>query len=266
MTGQTSPPVAAPASLRGRRGQLGAWVADQVAEWIVRGGLRAGDPIPSEAELATSYEVSVRVVRDALRVLSSQGVIQTSQGRRAVVANRASEAVQGYFKFATASDASAIAELFEVRIALETRAAGLAALHGTDDEVAEIRTALEAMRFASREIEAYADADLDWHAAVVRASHNRFLVGIHTALSQILRNERISGVTMRLRAGDSADVTLDEHAAVTTAILQHDRRAAESAMSSHLDRARHLYEDYLGAVRQGRGRPASAAGRDGATT
>jgi DNA-binding FadR family transcriptional regulator len=228
-----------------RRGPLGAHVATEIASWIVTGGRRSGDPLPAEAELAARYGVSVRVVRDALRVLSSQGVIQTSQGRRAVVANRPSEAVEGYFKFATASDRAAIGELFEVRIALETRAAALAADRRDAESSARIEAALEAMRASAAEIEGYADADLGWHAAVVEASGNRFLVGIHTALAQILRTERISGATMRFRAGDTAERTLDEHAAITTAIARGDRPAAEAAMRAHLERARTLYEAYL---------------------
>ena len=228
-----------------RRGQLGAWVAQQIALWIAESRLAADDPLPSEAELAQRYDVSVRVVRDALRILSSQGVIVTSQGRRAAVANRPSEAIQGYFRFATASDSSAIAELFEVRIALETRAAILAAQHGTDEEIAAIQSALATMQASSGEIDTYAEADLEWHAAVVRASHNRFLIGIQAALAHILRSERISGVSMRLRAGNPATRTIDEHAVVTRAIAAHDPATAERAMNEHLERAGALYASYL---------------------
>ena len=241
---------------RVRRGHLGAWVAGETSAWIVRSGLRPGDPLPSEAELASTYGVSVRVVRDALRVLSSQGVIQTSQGRRAVVANRPSEAVEGYFKFATASDRAAIGELFEVRLALESRAAGLAAEHGTEEQLAGIEEALQRMRATATEIEAYADADLDWHARVVEASQNRFLVGIHTALAQILRDERLSGVTMRRRSGDTAPHAIDEHAAITEAIGRRDRAASEHAMRTHLERAGRLYAAFLasrGAAEDGQG-------------
>lgn len=228
-----------------RRGHLGAWVADQIAHWIAESRLAADDPLPSEAELAARYDVSVRVVRDALRILSSQGVIETSQGRRAAVANRPSAAIQGYFQFATASDSSAIAELFEVRIGLETRAAILAAQHATDEEIEAIGTALDRMRDSVGEIEAYAEADLAWHGAVVEASHNRFLIGIHTALAHILRSERISGVSMRLRAGNAGSRTLDEHARVADAIAAHDHAAAERAMNEHLERAQRLYVEYL---------------------
>ena len=235
-----------------RRGQLGAWVAQQIALWIAQARLAADDPLPSEAELAQRYDVSVRVVRDALRILSSQGVIATSQGRRAAVANRPSEAIQGYFEFATASDSSAIGELFDVRIALETRAATLAAQHGSDEEVDAIHAALARMKASSHEIDAYAEADLEWHAAVVRASHNRFLNGMHMALAHILRSERIGGVSMRMRAGNSATRTLDEHAAVTRAIAAHDAEGAERAMTEHLKRAQGLYAEYLKGRAQGR--------------
>jgi GntR family transcriptional repressor for pyruvate dehydrogenase complex len=231
----------------GRRGALGAWVAAEIAAWVPQAGLQAGDPLPSEAELATTYDVSVRVIRDALRILSSQGVIVTSQGRRAALANSPSAAVEGYFKFATASDQAAVLELFEVRLALESRAAGLAAVHAGPDDHAAIRRALDEMNRTAGELEAYADADLAWHAAVVAASHNRFLGGIHAALAQILRTERISGVTMRYRAGDSGSRTLQDHTAISDAIIAADRERAEELMRLHLDRARALYDAYLAA-------------------
>src|SRR3954462_1164707 len=98
-----------------RRGELGAWVAAEIAAWIGQSGRRPGDPLPAQADLATTYGVSVRVVRDALRMPTSQGVITTSQGRRAAVADQPSKAIEGYFRFVTTSDARAIGELFEVR-------------------------------------------------------------------------------------------------------------------------------------------------------
>src|SRR3954453_3246043 len=234
-----------------QRGHLGAWVANEIAHWIAESRLAADDPLPSEAELAERYGVSVRVVRDALRILSSQGVIATSQGRRAAVANRPSAAIHGYFQFATASDSTAVAELFEVRIALETRAAALATQDATDENISDIEVALAHMRASASEIEAYAEADLAWHAAVVSASHNRFLIGIHTALAEILRSERIGGVSMRLRAGNPASRTIDEHAEVTSAIAARDAAAAERAMRSHLERPQGLYVAYRASARDG---------------
>ena len=120
---------------------LGSLIADALARDIGDRGLRHGDALPSEAELADRFNVSVRVIRDALRTLSNQGIIETSQGKRAVVSDLRPSAVEAYFKFAASNDQDAIGELFDVRIALESRAARLAAEHATDDDLHRIREA-----------------------------------------------------------------------------------------------------------------------------
>ena len=191
---------------------LGAQIADDLARDIGNRGLRHGDPLPSEAELAARYQVSVRVVRDALRTLSNQGIIETSQGKRAVVSDRHPSAVEAYFKFAALNDQAATAELFEVRIALETRAAGLAAVHAAEGDLQAVAAASADMELTSDDVERYAAADLAWHAAVVDAAHNQFFSGIHAALAEILREERKKGAQMRARAGGSGAATLDDHA------------------------------------------------------
>jgi len=94
------------------------------------------------------------------------------------------------------------------------------------------------------EIEAYAEADLAWHAAVVAAAHNRFLAGIQAALAQILRSERITGATMRSRAGQGPSRTLQDHTEVTAAIADGDADRAEASMRRHLERARVAYEAF----------------------
>ncbi|MFC7716086.1 FadR/GntR family transcriptional regulator [Nonomuraea recticatena] len=109
------------------REPLGTRVAALITEHIGRHGLADGDELPSEAKLAEEYGVSQRIVRDALRALSQQGVIRTRQGKRAVVSELRPVAVHSYFKLAMEADGSAIDELIELRLALETKAAGLAA-------------------------------------------------------------------------------------------------------------------------------------------
>ncbi len=220
---------------------LGQRVADELARDISERRLSPGDPLPSEAELAGRFQVSVRVVRDALRTLSNQGIIETSQGKRAVVANLRPSAVEAYFKFAASNDQEAIGELFDVRIALETRAAGLAAEHASDEDLDRIAAASEVMAAAVDDLEAYADADLAWHAAVVDAAHNRFFGGIHAALAEILREERTKGAQMRARAGKTGAATLDDHARILAALRAHDRLSAEAAMLDHLERARRVF-------------------------
>lgn len=224
---------------------LGARVADELARDIRDRGLHHGDPLPPEAELAARFHVSVRVVRDALRTLSNQGIIETSQGKRAVVSDLRPSAVEAYFKFAASTDQDAIGELFDVRIALETRAAGLAAEHSTDDDLAGIERASATMGATLDDVPAYAAADLAWHAAVVDAAHNRFLSGIHAALAEILREERHTGARLRVQAGESGAATMQDHARILAALRDGDRARAELAMMDHLERARRVFTAYL---------------------
>ena len=227
---------------------LGAQIADALARDIRDRGLRHGDALPSEAELADRFRVSVRVIRDALRTLSNQGIIETSQGKRAVVSDLRPTAVEAYFKFAASNDQDAVGELFDVRIALESRAARLAAEHATDDDLERIREASRVMAGSIGDVAAYASADLGWHAAVVDAAHNRFLSGIHSALAEILREERTKGVRLRLRAGQSGAATANDHAAILEALVAHDPGGAEAAMQAHLERARRVFTAYLEAA------------------
>ena len=220
---------------------LGALIADELARDIADRSMRHGDALPSEAELADRFKVSVRVIRDALRTLSNQGIIETSQGKRAVVSDLRPSAVEAYFKFAAANDEGAIGELFDVRIALESRAARLAAEHATPEDLDRIRQASHAMVETAGDVAAYAAADLGWHAAVVDAAHNRFLSGIHAALAEILREERTKGVRLRVRAGQSGAATTQDHAAVLAALVAHDAGGAEAAMQAHLERARRVF-------------------------
>src|SRR5947209_9094081 len=84
-----------------RRAQMGTLtqiVAEQLSWLVAEEGLKAGDPLPSEDSLAERFAVSKRVVREALRILSAQGIVQTSQGRKAVVADSKPLAIEAYFK------------------------------------------------------------------------------------------------------------------------------------------------------------------------
>lgn len=231
------------------RVSLGPWVAGEIASHMADEGLEAGSKLPSEKQLAEDFDVSLRVIRDALRLLSSQGLIETSQGKRAVVANRPSKAVHEYMKYVTTADADAVADLIDLRIAIETRAVELAAERATDEDRATIRAASAALAESADEIEAYADADLQWHRAVIEAAHNTFFSGIYGALADVLRRHRIAGVIARRESGDSAQPTIDAHAAVEEAILAGDSEQARLAMVDHLSALRTFFE--VGATDKG---------------
>nr|WP_246211689.1 FCD domain-containing protein [Phytoactinopolyspora alkaliphila] len=220
---------------------MGASVAGKIAEYIRRESLVEGDPLPSEAVLADEYNVSQRVVRDALRALSQQGVIRTRQGKRAVVSSLRPVAVRGYFQHAVAGDSSAIHELLELRQAIETRAAGSAALHLTADELANLAAVLDEAEAEDLTTARRVELDLAFHRAIVRHSGNRFFDGILEVLTDTLTEERRRGKQLTEHAGGTHETSDREHRSILRALEARDSFLAEQAMRAHLERVRQTF-------------------------
>lgn len=232
-----------PLSSRGNdRVLLGAQVAEGITDYIRREGLSAGDPLPSEAVLAGEYKVSQRVVRDALRLLGQQGVLRTQQGKRAVVSDLRPVAVHGYFKLVTGMDKHAIGELLELRQALETKAAGLAASRIDSRRLAELDDILRKTTECGDDLAARVDLDLAFHQMIVDTSENRFFTAIHEALAEVLASERRRGAALTESAGGHHEESDAEHRTIMYALSSADPLLAEQAMRTHLERVARRYE------------------------
>ena len=225
---------------RRNRVLLGSQIAVEIADHIRAESLDPGTPLPSEAALADAYDVSQRVIRDALRQLSQQGVIQTQQGKRAVVSELRPVAVQGYFKLAVDADSDAVGELFELRQTLETKAAGLAAKRISADEITALREVLAESEGAS--IDQRVELDLRFHSQIVRTAGNRFFAAIHDALAEVLAAERRRGQELTESAGGNHAESTTEHRAILRALSAGSAAAAEKAMDAHLERTRRQFE------------------------
>ena len=192
-------------------------VADQIRALILKGDLVPNQRLV-EAELCEQFGASRAAVRSALGELAVEGLIEREQNRGARVR--------------VISFDEAI-EIAEVRRALESLCAGKAAAVVTDDEVAELKAIGEAMK------QAVASGDLGGYSAKNRELHARIhqISGQRTALSLI---ERLRGQSVRqqfalaMKPGRPS-VSLGEHLAIIEAIERRDSKAAERAMSEHLD-------------------------------
>jgi DNA-binding FadR family transcriptional regulator len=145
---------------------------------IVRGDLAAGKPLPIEAELGRKFGASRTVMREAVKILSTKGLI----GQRP----RVGTYVQPEDKW-DLLDAelltwildrrfshTLVREFLEVRIGIEPAAAALAALNATDVEKALLKSKLEKMKGAiNGDFDAVA-ADIAFHSTILEISHNRF--------------------------------------------------------------------------------------------
>jgi GntR family transcriptional repressor for pyruvate dehydrogenase complex len=217
-------------------------VANQLADLILRDFV-PGQSIPSEAELAERYEVSRLTIREAVKMLVGRGLLQIGRGRRAVVREPDSSVFAGLLLSIVRNDPKGLFDLIELRMAMETLSAGLAAKRASRAGLQAIDGAMDSMRRAAAiaasgdnpEAEArFHEADLQFHEAIAMASGNRVIAFIFEAMARPLRESFVMSRRGQTLRGAGREETLEGHQAILDAIRNANQRAAVDAMRAHL--------------------------------
>lgn len=230
-------------------------VLNAIGQRIISGELAPGDVLPKEDALSEQYEVSRTVIREAVKGLAARGLVMSRPKVGTIVQPRSEwqmldPAVLEWVA-TTEADGEFMLHLAEVRLAIEPTVAELAARHASDDDVARIEEAYHKLVEAIDDEDAWAEADLEFHAAIVAAGDNEFLAYIVRALRKPLHSKRRINVSLAklLDAEDVvppyqsvADEVLSRHRAVLEAIRDHDEVAARQASSELLERVTRLME------------------------
>jgi GntR family transcriptional regulator, transcriptional repressor for pyruvate dehydrogenase complex len=235
------------------RRKLYELVVDQIVEDVSSGRLQPGERLPTERALADEFTVGRSSIREALRMLETDGVIE-SAGRGVFAVSRDRNPLNRSLALLVSGHAAGGAELFEVRKMIEVETAALAAERRTDDDIEEMRSALEAMRRGLGSRDEYIGGDVGFHMAVVAASHNRIASHVMQAIRIVM--QRILESVYEIPG--SPQRSIDQHAQILTAVA-----------AGHADEARERVRDHLLSVEQDIGQalrsdPLSATGREGA--
>ncbi|SHK06225.1 DNA-binding transcriptional regulator, FadR family [Roseomonas rosea] len=216
---------------------------------IGRGELRPGDRLPTERELMARYGVSRTVVREAISSLRAGGQIETQQGRGAFVLSPAPPPPR--LDASEIGPLEDVVKLVEIRIALESEAASLAAQRHSAAQLAELDAISAAFAEALEEPDRSAAHDQDFHLCVARMSGNLYFAELLSGLSpNLLPRARVD-----LHRGDArakADYLrrlLQEHAQIRDAIARADADEARAAMRLHLSNSRERLRRALEAAR-----------------
>lgn len=220
---------------------LALQLVDALAERIRSGQIAPGQKLPTESALMDEQGVSRTVVREALSQLQASGLVETRHGVGTFVlegAEAASFSIRPR-QLATLQDVVAVLEL---RIGIETEAAGLAAQRRTERNLGAMRAALEAF---DRAVAGGGDAvvpDFGFHGEIARATQNAHFSGLLGTLgARIIPRARLQGV---VAAGDDDERRAylrrvnTEHESIFDAIARQDADAARAAMRTHLANSR----------------------------
>ena len=216
--------------------------AERILELIAGAGLRPGDRMPTENELAARLGTSRTVVREAVKILSALGRVSAQKGRGLYVADdEGMLGSAGWGGFFLPTDLDHVYMLFEFRRIQEAEAARCAATRATPAELHAIEAAADLCRegHATGRTELFDRGDDDFHLGIAAASHNAFLVAAVREARRLQRQSSIIGLQGTL--GGHAEEAVAEHAAIYRAIRDGDADAAARAAAVHMD---NTLEDY----------------------
>ena len=218
------------------KGSLSQQVAKQLLSDFQEGvRYRPGDKLPNENDLAGEYGVSRGTLREAIRILSSHGVLVVRRGMGTFVAEQLPEKADfGLMELLTQK--TVLKELFELRLMVEPRCVALACRRATERELEDILTQGAAVADCIRRGADRTQADRAFHAAIVRAAHNEFMMRLLPMIDR--------AVETAISAGEHkealAQITLQDHALLLEFIQKRDGEGAEHAMAIHM---RHAVEE-----------------------
>ena len=206
---------------------------------IIQGDLQEGDRLSTEQAIADQFKTSRPTVREALSRLQAAGAVETRHGIGTfVLAPRESANFSlGSVDLAMVGDVIA---LLELRISLETEAAGLAAQRRTDAQLAQMQTALDDFQAALGQDSDAVPSDFAFHMEVARATHNRHFADLMGYLgTMVIPRARINTAQAAPEGRlNYLQKVHGEHESILSAIRNQDTEAARAAMRTHLSNSR----------------------------
>ncbi len=216
-------------------------IVRQIQEAIRDNALSEGDRLPTERELAETFGVSRSVVREAIKVLSAQGLVESRQGSGLYVRNRPIESVTRAIVLSVLPEGDSVERLFEFRRLLEVDAARLAAERATPQQIERLGDIVARYKpgpDGQPNWESFSDVDETIHAIIAVASGNPYLevmvasvrgmmqdvvvlVADHPgSIDEAMRHHRVIVAAISARDSDQAAQEMARHVAYTAAVVQ----------------------------------------------
>ena len=205
-----------------------ATVLKQLTHEIIAGRFNSGAALPPEGELAKSHDVSRTVIREAMRSLRAQGLVEMSQGRPARVRPPDPEAVVASLEVLLRRNRATLLHLVEVRRPLESEIAALAAERANDEHLRQLERTVHDLAAAS-DLEDRIEADVRFHSILAEATGNPVFVLLLETLAGFLRESR-----QKTLAYSGLEIALQGHRAVYQAVRSRNPSKAREAMEEHL--------------------------------
>ena len=211
-------------------------LAEHIEELILHGDMSAGQPIPSERELAERFQVSRSAVRDAVRMLAARGLVEVRHGVGTIVTQNGEEPYQASLELLLRRGQYTRLELLDLRRHIEVQLAARLASRPETAILAGLRARLHALQEAveAGDRQQAEMRHLEFHLALAQGSGNRALIDV---IGPLIRVTFDLTMTPQLRASAPDWGEYANHASLVERIAAGDVDGARRVMSAHLDAA-----------------------------
>lgn len=203
-------------------------ISIEIEKAIKNGTFKIGEKIPSEPDLVKTFAVSRNTIREAIQSLIQAGVLESRQGDGTYVLTTS----RFEANILNRLNNSKISEVHEVRFTLEREIVKLAAQRRTKSDLTDIRKKLEIKNLTKDSIKENSEADLEFHLAIAKASHNSIFYDLYKSISEYIR----TSIEERLELTHMEEELISQlHIDLFEAISSQDSKKAEEIMNKILE-------------------------------
>ena len=210
---------------------LRAQVYAQLKNSLLEGTWKVGEKLPSENELCKTLGVSRVTVRAALQQLEILGLVETRHGGGTYVKDFSSTSeMDRYHPLIQINKIKDIITVLEYRKIVEKGTMGLAADRVTPEDIAYLENILKTMKEHVGEVEAFAEADHQFHHKIAECTKNPIILKVYNLINDMLSNTMVDIV--RILGNDMA---MRYHTQIIAALKEGDKNTCERVMEMHID-------------------------------
>lgn len=205
-------------------------VASQIENLIVSGQIKPGERLPSERNLAVSFQVSRPTIREAMIALEIAGLVEIRTGSGIYVVPRKEPRHESLL-----DEGPGPFEILEARLVIEVETISLAAARITSAQLDALEKALSAMESEGGDGQGTELADQEFHCIIADASRNSALASTVRWLWELRNKSKISTLFHQRVREEGIHPSTDEHRRIFHALKSRDPMRARDAMRAHLD-------------------------------
>ena len=233
------PDFGSAAAVRTEMGKLSDRVAIELGTRIVTGEIAPDTRLPTEAELCERFNVSRSVIRDAMRTLAARDLIEIRQGYGMVTSQPSDVSFSEALMILLMRSELTVRDVRELRVAIETELAPLAAERGKKSDWNRLRALLEDYSDAvdSQDWTAAQESHLDFHYSLFSATRLPALSVLLKPMQQIILLSSLPpGYAERDPSSVWTEADVQTHYPILEALIARDREGVRTAMQTHFSR------------------------------